>query len=58
MVNGTNVAQNDIVRRDPVGGDEQEVIRRRCRVDISYFALRDESQVGEMGVDECSHDCR
>ena len=59
-VNGTNVTEDDIVGRNAVGGYEEEVIRRRRRVNISYFALRHELQAWKMGVDERGrrHDCR
>lgn len=52
----TDVAKDDIVGGDPIRRDEKEVLGRRCRVDIPYFAFRKEIEAGKVGLHESNHD--
>jgi len=45
----------NIIGGDPVRGDEEQVVRWECPVDIPDFTIRDQGNVGEIGIDERSH---
>ena len=47
-----NIAQNDIVGRDAVGRDEEQMIRRGRLIDVADLSTRKQLEIGKVRVRE------